>query len=96
MSCTELLLFTNVTRVPGATVMLLGETPLLEIVTVEVGVGDGVGVGVGVGAGDGVGEGDGVVGDELPPQVAAASVAARSIAENQSVCVRIRKTFSRC
>ncbi len=87
MSCGELLLLTNVTRVPGGTVIVFGDTPLAEIVIVFVdGAGDGAGAG----------DGDGVVGDELPPQVAAASVAARIRVGNQSVCTRIRRTSWRC
>ena len=50
MSCTRMSLFTNVTWLPRATVMLVGLTVLLAIVIVFVGAG--VGVGVGVGDGD--------------------------------------------
>jgi hypothetical protein len=67
-----LLLLTNVTRDPAATVSDLGETPL-DVMVIVAPLGDGVGVGVGVGDGVGVGAGDGdgegVVGVELslPP-----------------------------
>jgi hypothetical protein len=55
-------LFTNVTRVPGATVSVLGETPADVMVNVvpPLGVGDGVGLGVGEGVGLGAGDGAGL------------------------------------
>lgn len=62
MSWTRVSLLTNVTRVPGATVNVFGETPADVIVKVvpPLGVGDGVGLGVGDGVGLGAGEGAGL------------------------------------
>ena len=94
ISCTRVSLFTKVTRVPGGTDSVLGDTPADVMVTVVPPLGVGVGVGVGVGAGVGAGVGDGVgvgagvgagAGDGLgevpppPPQAAAVSIDAAHI-----------------
>ena len=77
-------LLTNVTCVPGATVMLVGLTPLAVIVMV---VPPGAGVGVGVGVGDG---------DVLePPPHAIIKAAITAAAKNPQVAFfRISKTSS--
>jgi hypothetical protein len=88
-------LLTKVTRVPAATVSVLGDAPLAVMVIVVPPPGDGVGVGVGVGdgVGDGVGVGDGLglgLGDgdvdglSLPPHDAMVSVRAMAAAHTQS------------
>jgi hypothetical protein len=93
MSCTRLSLFTNVTRDPGATVTLRGETPLDVMVMVVVPPGEGEGDG----DGDGEGDGEGDVGPSLPPPHAAADARRHSAADTASrFSLRIRRTSSRC
>jgi hypothetical protein len=88
---------TNVTRVPGETVNVFGDTPVDVIVIVVPPPGDGVGEGVGdgVGAGVGLGLGDGEVG-ELPPPHAASVNASASVAPSaHRRCLATRRISSR-
>src|SRR5262245_57615370 len=59
ISCGRLSLLTKVTRVPGETGKIFGDTPA-DVMVIVVAAGVGVGVGVGVGLGD--------VEDPPPPQ----------------------------